>query len=741
MNQDILSICDKEPIHIPGAIQSHGFLIATNSEFNIIWYSENIVDYVSDLPATIIGASLSVISDLISDRASSYLQNLIEMANATGVFLPLNPYPIKIQDEIFNLILSQSAFSYVLEFEIGVEKEGVSLPSMVGQSLAQMLSGSALDLLLEQTAQQVRSLIGYDRVMIYKFHHDGHGEVVAEAKSKELDSFLGYHYPASDIPKQARQLYLRNLIRIIANVDENAVPLKGSSELKDIPLDLSDSVLRAVSPVHIQYLKNMGVASSFSVSLVNKDKLWGLIACHNYTPRFVDYRDRESAKLVGQVLSSAISFRQMEIDQVAMDRLKNDSDRVVRALLHTDFVPAALMAEKGGIISVLDCTGAALSLDNIIYVDGECPPPDFIAGLVTWLSSTMNSPIFESGCLSELYSEALAYKDVASGLLACQLSAEANEYMLWFRPELISSVVWAGKPEKANIVSSDQSRILQINPRQSFEAWYEQILLHSAPWTYSDERIALRLREEVFAAYNRKIASLKTLHGKLKEAYDELDSFSYTLTHDLKSPLTSIKAYSQLLSRNVSDNSNALHMVQQIEKGAEKMQLMIKEVLAYSRWGQEVISFVSIDMYKLLSDIRGELVILPENQNLKIFIEKAPSITGDKMMITQIFSNLIGNAVKYSSSSRCPLITVGANIMEEEIIYYVRDNGIGISKPEQEKIFMLFKRADNSRNIEGSGVGLAIVKKMLEKHLGKIWVESELGKGACFYLSFPMKIG
>ncbi|MNR11561.1 Bacteriophytochrome [compost metagenome] len=202
---------------------------------------------------------------------------------------------------------------------------------MVGRSLSEILSDKKIENLLGNVAQQIKKIIGYDRVMVYKFHEDGHGEVVAEAKSDNFESWLGLHYPASDIPKQARELYKINLVRLIADVHTTPSallthPINGEA----VPLDLTHSTLRAVSPIHIQYLKNMGVASSFSVSILDGDNLWGLIACHNYTPRFINYRERESAKLVGQVLSSAVSFREQEEEQQHANEHRQSVDAITR---------------------------------------------------------------------------------------------------------------------------------------------------------------------------------------------------------------------------------------------------------------------------------------------------------------------------------------------------------------------------------------------------------------------------
>ena len=297
MNTIDLSNCDTEPIHIPGQIQSHGFLIAIDEGCIIKFHSENIRTFLTNLPDNLLGRHIHDIEPLIGkNEPPDFINQLINFGRGNRSFDQTNPFKTDIQGTAFYLVIAAAGPFYLLEFEPSESDQQGDLQKLIGRTISEMLVDKNLNNLLSNSAMQVKRVIDYDRVMIYKFAEDGHGEVVAEAKNENLPSWLGLHYPASDIPKQARELYKLNHTRLIANVNTPTSKILTTREGADQPLDLTYSQLRAVSPIHIQYLKNMHVESSFSISLLYKNELWGLIACHNYSPRFIDYRARDSSK-------------------------------------------------------------------------------------------------------------------------------------------------------------------------------------------------------------------------------------------------------------------------------------------------------------------------------------------------------------------------------------------------------------------------------------------------------------
>jgi two-component system, chemotaxis family, sensor kinase Cph1 len=256
-----LTNCDREPIHIPGQIQLHGFLVVVDQDNIIRFISENATHYKSALDRSFLGRSVEDLEQLLNTQSSA-ISSFIQVGKSTGAFDPRNPFEITINEINYYLIIAVSAEFYLLEFEPAVSSFSIDVQSMMGRAIAELLQHKELTKLLNIAARQVKKIIGYDRVMIYRFADDGHGEVVAEEQEPNLTSWLGLHYPASDIPKQARELYKLNLTRLIANVNTSTSKIL-TNAANVISLDLTNSQLRAVSPIHIQYLKNMGGGFQF----------------------------------------------------------------------------------------------------------------------------------------------------------------------------------------------------------------------------------------------------------------------------------------------------------------------------------------------------------------------------------------------------------------------------------------------------------------------------------------------
>lgn len=730
-----LNNCNIEPIRIPGQIQSHGFLIVIDQNQIIRFYSENIHNYLKLPGVALLGQPISSIEPIIGkNEPPNFINQLIVFGRING-FDQTNPFQTDIQGQAFHLIVSQSEEYFLLEFEPSHSDLRLDIQKMVGRSISEMLADKNLQNLLNNTAQQIKSIINYDRVMIYKFAEDGHGEVVAEARNTDLAPWLGLHYPASDIPQQARELYKVNLTRIIADVHAEPSKILGEELDSEKSLDLSSSQLRAVSPIHIQYLKNMGVCSSFSISLIYHKELWGLIACHNYSPRFINYKSRESAKLIGQILSSALEFRQDEENQSTYERYKAAVSELSRNMLQSMSIEDALTISDITLMDVADVTGAVLVYENNITKLGVTPDTERLSNLISWINETVKEPIYYTQELSKLYPEATAYKQMASGMFVYTISKELSEYVIWFKPEQLQTIQWAGNPEKPAEVDV-RDGLLTISPRKSFENWAETVVGTSTSWSNSEIKSILRLKGEITYAINQKASEIRMLNEKLKQAYEELDTFSFTISHDLKNPLTTIKSYSQILMRDKSMSPESLKILDRINASSDKMDQMIREVLEYSRIGKSALTKVPIDIQTLVEEQVRDLSVAYEACDLETTIGETPVLQGDPVMISQVFSNLLSNAIKYSRRSNPAKISIHGSITDTEIVYSITDNGIGIDIKQLPTVFELFKRMDNAKDIEGTGVGLAIVKRIVEKHQGKVWVDSELDTGSTFYLAF-----
>jgi len=729
--------CDKEPIHILGKIQGHGFLIGVDREDQLIRYiSENTASYINDDPTKYLGKHIDEIEARMN--ISNYVEKLnISKMIILGVgngFENMNPFYLEVDGEAFNLIIKNADAILLLEFEPCSIKGEFNIQKTIGRSISTILAESGLHSMLKTAAFEIKKIIQYDRVMIYQFGEEGHGVVVAEEKNSDLKPFLGMHYPASDIPKQARELYKINLTRILADVDMDC-PAILSNKGQNTPLDLTHSVLRAVSPIHIQYLKNMGVAASFSISLLSHGELWGLIACHNYSPKFIDYKAREAAKLIGQILSPALEYRLGEEDIDKFEVINQSVNTLLKYIEKESDIVSALTSNAVTINNVCSSSGAVLVFDEKIISIGLTPGQNEVKEIVKWVIDNSQEMVFYTHRFPTMYPAAEKYSDFASGLFACILSRELSEMILFFKPEQKQSIIWGGNPEKAVEVASDGS--LQLSPRKSFDKWTEIVRYSSAKWNRGEIAALINLREQVIYQINRKANEIRQLNERLKLAYEELDTFSFTVSHDLRTPLSSIKSYTELLLlTNESLDDNAKKILERINACSDRMALLIKEILNYSSYTRNEIKLEKINMRHLIGDVKNNIYESSKPQNLEFIIGPTPDISGDFVMIGQVFANLLGNAVKYTSKSDNAIVKIEGYNSGNETIYTVADNGIGIDVKYYNRVFELFKRMDNVKDFEGSGVGLAIVKRIIEKHKGRIWFESQLGKGTIFYISF-----
>lgn len=731
-----LTNCDREPIHVPGKIQSHGFLIVIDATGIIRFHSDNISHFIPNVTDSLLGTSIDLLQPIIGkNEPPNFINQLLSLGRANG-FEQTNPFNTDINGKPFHLIISTSADYYLLEFEPAQSDSTTDVQRMIGRSISEMLADKNLQNLLNNCATQVKSIIGFDRVMIYRFGDDGHGEVIAEARNNDLPSWLGLHYPASDIPKQARELYKVNLTRLIANVNQEASGIITDAD-NTTPLDMTHSSLRAVSPVHIQYLKNMGVASSFSISLLYKQELWGLIACHNYSPRFIDFRSRESSKLIGQILSSALEFRQDEENQQQQERYKSAVDQLSRLMLKDNGIDAALTENNVNLLNTVDASGAVLVFENNITKLGEVPTDAQLNGLLNWIKEHVNETFYYTDKLPSEYPDAAAFRDVGSGIMVSTLSKEMGEYVIWFKHEQLKTIKWAGNPEKPVTITNDG--MAHISPRNSFEEWSQTVTGTSKKWTNEEVKSVIRLRSEIAYAINQKAGAIRLLNEKLKLAYEELDTFSFTISHDLKNPISTIKSFAQILLRDKDLKPQTVKILERINGGADKMNNMINEVLDYSRINRLDLNAVDVNPGNMIKDIVRDLLLVYNLDERHVTIGSTPTIKGDPIMLSQVFANIISNAVKYSMKAEPPRITINGTEDEHQVTYTVTDNGLGIDIKHLPKIFELFNRLDNVGDIEGSGVGLAIVKRIVEKHNGKIWVDSELGKGSTFSISFSKR--
>lgn len=483
-----LTNCDREPIHIPGSVQPFGFLIATQSDFTICMASDNVADYLGRDAADIFQRPIETVLsqaavDAIRSRAD-YLAGPDATERIFGVVLQDGGKP-------FDLAIHFSGVYLVIEAEPSVIETDVNSGELVRLMLGRVRKTKGIAELAQEAARQVTILTGFDRVMVYRFHPDGSGEVIAEVAQTGLETFLGLHYPASDIPQQARTLYTRNWLRIIADISAKPVPLLSTATHSAGLLDLSMSTLRSVSPIHIEYLQNMGVGASMSISILREGKLWGLFACHHYSAHHVSFERRTAAELFGQMFSWIIETREREATIAYETRAQQIQERLIEAAASHEHSHRAIVDFVDEYRKMIECDGIAIWSDGEVTLSGETPTAAEVKDLVALINRTSPGRITATAEIGKVYAAGESFRDRAAGFLAIPISRVPRDCLIFFRREVLRSVNWAGAPDKVYASGPNGPR---LTPRKSFELWQEVVHGQSRPWTQADLHIAESLR-------------------------------------------------------------------------------------------------------------------------------------------------------------------------------------------------------------------------------------------------------
>ena len=592
---------------------------------------------------------------------------------------------------------------------------------------------TSLEGLSNEAAILTRKLFGYNRVMVYRFDEEWNGEVVAECKEENMESWLGLHYPSTDIPEQSRNLFLKHRVRMITDVNYDPVPIEPEySPLTGEPLDISLSGLRAVSPVHIEYLQNMGVGASLSAAVVVNGKLWGLIACHHNSKKYLDFYQRESCRFLVQMFSTEITLLETS-SLLSRSELTENIRRQLMAQMeyHRDIL-TALNRDTVKFTDLVNCTGGAIYYANRWELSGTTPTPEQLDSLLKNFLKKQSKNLFLTRNISALFPEAEAYYEKASGLLSLKISE--NKYVLWFRPQVVQVIDWGGNPNLKVHYNEKENR---ISPRKSFEKWSEKLTGFSEPWHQIDKNNAQYLRENIsYILLDIQRKEIEALNEKLLAANKELELFSYGLSHDLRAPVRGMEGFLKILQEDHGEQlgEEGNHMLDMSNGLVEKMNTLIDDLLEYFRLGHSAeIRRETVDITSVLKEV-VDLFNIPINfpKTRLVLQPDLPVVTGDPRMIFQLWSNLLSNALKYSSEEEEPLVEIGCEDIGGRMRFFVKDNGIGVQKEFKEEIFETFRRAAGSR-FKGTGVGLAIVKRIVEKHRGEVWLESEPGQGSVFY--------
>lgn len=754
VNRDIVNLtnCESEPIHIPGSIQPHGFLLGIpKGTSRIEFCSANSAAYIGVGPEKVLGKD---ISDIFPEEQASRFASYVGAEAIDSA----KPFVFSLNGTSFNTTVHQSGRNVILELEPFPDGT-LQLPNLYTQTrnfVSIMEKSSGLLDLCQEIADETRSITGYDRVMIYRFDEQYNGEVIAESRREDLVSFANQKYPHTDIPAQARELYIRNPLRMIADINYTPVPLltiDDSADKGNHSLDLSLSILRSVSPMHIEYLKNMGVGATLTISLLQNQKLWGLIACHHYAPKILPHYTRLSALLQGHFLTSQIAVREVaeeynigeEVDKALADAL---------AVLHEseNFMEAS--HQSPSLLKLANATGAAIYHEGTLYTNGLVPSDAELLDLFTFLANAYPNQTFETENLSGIYPAAKDISKFAAGVIYHSMVSGENDGILWLRQEKIETINWAGNPDKAVLPNEDGVR---LSPRKSFELWMEIVKDKSSPWRKSEINAASSFSYALQKHINYRVIRAqedqnRSLNEELQLANRELSNLNWISTHDLKEPLRKIQIFaSKVLDREDPDLSvQVKDSVVRMRFAAEKMQMLIEDILAYSKAGTMERVFIPTDLDDVLRNVLSELQDGIDEKGAAIHAENLPILEIIPFQVHQLFINLISNALKFVKTNGRPDIRITANVVDAADVPFEKavsggyhaiafhDNGIGFEAEYENRIFDIFQRLHPAHKYPGTGIGLAICKKIMENHSGFIGAKSVFGEGSVFTIYFPV---
>jgi chemotaxis family two-component system sensor kinase Cph1 len=497
-----LSNCEQEPIHVPGAIQPHGLLLALDEHQRVVTASQNCAPLLGRSARDLIGSD---VRETLGTTLTTAVMHVVESGDlGTPIRATMPAGHGEIAEESVDLIVHRSGGRLVIEIEpvrAPVPSQTVSYRA-ARAAMTRLTHSETTEELCQQLASEIRRLTGFDRVMVYRFDEEWNGEVVAEDRREDLNPFLGLHYPSTDIPAQARRLYTVNWSRLIADVGYEPVALEPVIDPgTGAPLDLSHSVLRSVSPIHIEYLSNMGVSASMSVSMVKDGLLWGLVACHHYSgPLRVPYDARSAAEFLGQTASELIDDR---------ERADSHSDE-----LRASVMLARITADLAGdprpvydamfgdtrLLDLVDAQGLAMWVDGQMHTAGTVPPEDVLHVIAAQLIGTVGKATATSH-LAALAPQLADVADVAAG--AMLIGNGPDRWMLWVRPELERTVDWGGDPTNKALAAAENPSV-RLSPRKSFEKWQQVVRGRSAPWVPWQLGVVETLRAHLSAELLRR---------------------------------------------------------------------------------------------------------------------------------------------------------------------------------------------------------------------------------------------
>ena len=712
-----LDSCASEAIRVPGAIQPHGrMLVLDASTRALLAFSANWSDP--------------------EEREDIHAQVVARIPELDAGESPASLGSIPMGGEGVDISAHRLGPHVLVELERASVEAGTRAPiySLARHFLPQMQRARGVDELLAIAVRELKRLTGFGRCMAYRFDDEGHGEVLAEDMDAGYDSYAGHRFPASDIPAQARELYRLNYIRLIPDSDYVPVPLLSQDiALAPTAIDLSLAGLRSVSPVHLEYMRNMGTRASMSVSIVVRGELWGLVSCHDRETRFLSFPTRAACEHLGRLLSLQIEAAQERIDVEQRHELRELTLKIIAQRTDLDASLLGLVNEPAPLLRLASASGVAVVLNDACRAHGEVPPADQILQLAEWIRHRRDES-FASDRLATLWPAAATWDGVGAGVLAISISQVHRHVILWFRSSVVQTITWAGRPYKETYADG------RIQPRRSFASWTEELRGRSLPWTSAQRAAVLELRQSLIGIVLRRAEELNEVASELGRVNKELEAFSYTVSHDLRAPMRHIAGYVDLVldieGKTLGDK--ARRYLGHVKDASAYSGRLVDALLDFSRMGRTALKHARIDMVALCGEIARELTRFEPQRTIEWSVSpELPVLWADPTLIQVAMRNLMGNAVKYSRDREVARVRVEPASRRGMLGVEVVDNGIGFDMRYVDKLFGVFQRLHQSEQFEGTGIGLASFRRIVERHGGEVWAQGAPHEGARFGFALP----
>lgn len=488
MNQHLINKYDSEfcgslPIHLINVIQPYGVLIVISRDTKeIVQLSEN--------AGALVGKPFTELQGI---PAEEYVSEISFDASKDNV-----PQVCKINGKKYLGILHVKEFHYQLEINLepgedALETTFIDLYKEFKNTMTAIESQANLADALYVSARELKKVSGFDKVMVYRFDESWNGHVLAEEKEEDMETYLGFTFPASDIPKQARELYMKNAYRFIPDRNYSAVKLfPVVNPVTHTFLDMSDCNVRGVSTVHLEYLKNMNVTASMSTRIIKDGKLWGLIACHHKTAKEVNYRMCAMFEMLSGIISAKISALENQEKHLTDNTLSEIYTSLVEETYRLTNIPASLLSKEKNILDLFNATGAVIFYKGQTFQKGKIPDNHDLEDIVLWLNTKPREEVYATNSLGNQFDYAVEFKDTASGMMAIPIDANKDEFILLFRPGVVQVINWGGDPSTRINFEADMKT---YHPRFSFKLWQENVSGISLPWKKEEIEMARNLRD------------------------------------------------------------------------------------------------------------------------------------------------------------------------------------------------------------------------------------------------------